>query len=94
MKHVKVFQVQVLIFCAFLPLLGRQYNKHGNYESWWTEESVQHFKELSKCFVEEYSNFTLAGLHVYFQVLKFLFCHLLLTILIVEQFLGLIYHTK
>ena len=76
----------------FLPLLGRQYNKHGNYESWWTEESVQHFKELSKCFVEEYSNFTLAGLHVCFHVLKFFLK--LLTLLIVEQFFSLICYTR
>lgn len=41
---------------------GRLYNAQGNYRSsWWTEASVKQFKEKTKCFINQYSNFKVAG---------------------------------
>uniref|UniRef100_A0A3B5M6J5 Neprilysin n=1 Tax=Xiphophorus couchianus TaxID=32473 RepID=A0A3B5M6J5_9TELE len=47
--------------------LGRNYDKDGDLKDWWTPESIHRFLELSKCIVDQYSNFSwdLAnGLHL------------------------------
>uniref|UniRef100_M3ZH65 Neprilysin n=1 Tax=Xiphophorus maculatus TaxID=8083 RepID=M3ZH65_XIPMA len=46
---------------------GRNYDKDGDLKDWWTPESIHRFLELSKCIVDQYSNFSwdLAnGLHL------------------------------
>ncbi|XP_068173675.1 neprilysin-like isoform X3 [Antennarius striatus] len=46
---------------------GRNYDKDGDLKDWWTPDSTQRFLELSKCIVNQYSNFSwdLAnGLHL------------------------------
>ncbi|XP_034557208.1 neprilysin-like [Notolabrus celidotus] len=46
---------------------GRNYDKDGDLKNWWTPESTQRFLDLSKCIVNQYSNFSwdLAnGLHL------------------------------
>uniref|UniRef100_A0A7N8XP03 Neprilysin n=1 Tax=Mastacembelus armatus TaxID=205130 RepID=A0A7N8XP03_9TELE len=37
---------------------GRIYNKDGDLQDWWTLDSSRRFLELSKCIVEQYSNFS------------------------------------
>ncbi|BFZ23132.1 hypothetical protein BsWGS_26171 [Bradybaena similaris] len=39
---------------------GRQYDRHGNLVQWWSQSSVEKFKEKVACIVEQYSNFTLS----------------------------------
>uniref|UniRef100_A0A3Q3WI10 Neprilysin n=1 Tax=Mola mola TaxID=94237 RepID=A0A3Q3WI10_MOLML len=46
---------------------GRNYDKDGDLKDWWTPDSTHRFLELSKCIVNQYSNFSwdLAnGLHL------------------------------
>lgn len=46
---------------------GRNYDKDGDLNDWWTPDSTQRFLELSKCIVDQYGNFSwdLAnGLHL------------------------------
>uniref|UniRef100_A0A3Q2DSW8 Neprilysin n=1 Tax=Cyprinodon variegatus TaxID=28743 RepID=A0A3Q2DSW8_CYPVA len=46
---------------------GRNYDKDGDLKDWWTPDSTHRFLELSKCIVDQYSNFSwdLAnGLHL------------------------------
>jgi len=38
--------------------VGRRYNEHGNLENWWSESSLAQFKERTKCFVDQYSNYS------------------------------------
>lgn len=40
---------------------GRHYDVHGNLTDWWTEHTVEGFETRAECFVDEYSNFTVAG---------------------------------
>lgn len=39
---------------------GRQYAGDGRIASWWTNETVTKFNERAQCFVNQYSNFTVA----------------------------------
>ncbi|XP_013866571.1 neprilysin isoform X3 [Austrofundulus limnaeus] len=37
---------------------GRNYDKDGDLKDWWTPESTARFLDLSKCIVDQYSNFS------------------------------------
>ena len=37
---------------------GRRYNELGNLENWWSEDSLAEFNARTKCFVEQYSNYS------------------------------------
>jgi putative endopeptidase len=44
---------------------GRQYDKNGNLNEWWTEEDAKKFEERTKRLVDQYSNYApFEGLHV------------------------------
>ncbi|XP_061733999.1 neprilysin-like isoform X1 [Nerophis ophidion] len=46
---------------------GKKYDENGDLRDWWTPDSAQNFLELSRCIVDQYSNFTwdlLNGLHL------------------------------
>ncbi len=44
---------------------GRQYDKDGNLNGWWTEEDAKRFKEKTEVLANEYNNYTvLDSLHV------------------------------
>lgn len=38
---------------------GRKYDADGKRKNWWTEESSNKFVELSQCFIEQYSEFSI-----------------------------------
>lgn len=45
--------------------LGRMYDKRGNYGvPWWTNRSVEQYKDRSECMVNQYSSFSYFGKHV------------------------------
>ena len=45
--------------------LGRMYDKRGNYGvPWWTNRSVEQYKDRSECMVNQYSDFSYFGKHV------------------------------
>lgn len=55
----------VILLVSFF--LGRNYDKDGDLKDWWTPDSTQRFLDLSKCIVNQYSNFSwdlASGLHV------------------------------
>ncbi|KAF4494049.1 endothelin-converting enzyme 1 [Fusarium agapanthi] len=39
--------------------IGRSFDTIGNATQWWDEESIKAFEEKTKCFVEQYNNFTI-----------------------------------
>lgn len=43
---------------------GRLYDKDGNFRAWWSTSSETAFNQRAKCFVQEYSNFTLQGIQM------------------------------
>ncbi|XP_043461753.1 endothelin-converting enzyme homolog isoform X2 [Leptopilina heterotoma] len=36
---------------------GRQYDGDGNVRQWWTKDTIEKYKERTKCFVEQYNSF-------------------------------------
>ncbi|ORX68078.1 zincin [Anaeromyces robustus] len=38
---------------------GKKYTIEGNYENWWTDSTNEEFNELTQCFVDEYSSFSI-----------------------------------
>ncbi|KAM0081577.1 hypothetical protein ACKRZS_006279 [Fusarium odoratissimum] len=38
---------------------GRNFDKTGNATEWWDKKSIEAFEEKTKCFVEQYNNFTI-----------------------------------
>ena len=54
--------------CVWLTIVlwyrwpGRQYDKHGNLAQWWSEEAIKNFKEKAQCVIDQYGNFTVAGI--------------------------------
>lgn len=36
---------------------GRKYDKYGNYRQWWSNSTIDKFENLTKCFVNQYSQF-------------------------------------
>jgi endothelin-converting enzyme len=40
---------------------GRHYDQNGNYTDWWTNKTVEAFKERAECFVHQYANFSIEG---------------------------------
>lgn len=40
---------------------GRHYDQSGNYTNWWSKETVKAFEHRTKCFIEQYTNFTVDG---------------------------------
>ena len=45
-------------------LLGQQYDEYGDRVKWWTDSSIQNFKERTQCFVNQYDQYTLQGFKV------------------------------
>lgn len=43
-------------------------DKYGNYIQWWSNKTIETFEEMTKCFVNQYDNYTLTGIagHVNF----------------------------
>ncbi|XP_070206748.1 neprilysin-1-like [Littorina saxatilis] len=37
---------------------GRQHDKNGNLEQWWTDDAIAKFKERAQCIIDQYSNYT------------------------------------
>ncbi|KAH7087462.1 hypothetical protein FB567DRAFT_442117 [Paraphoma chrysanthemicola] len=40
---------------------GRHYDQNGNYTDWWSNATVDAFKEKAECFVNQYADFTVPG---------------------------------
>ncbi|KAF2028529.1 peptidase family M13 [Setomelanomma holmii] len=40
---------------------GRHYDQNGNYTDWWSNATVEAFKEKAECFVSQYANYTVPG---------------------------------
>ncbi|ORX68079.1 zincin [Anaeromyces robustus] len=38
---------------------GRNYDIEGNYANWWTDSTNKEFNELTQCFIDQYSSFTI-----------------------------------
>eukprot|EP00833_Pecoramyces_ruminatium_P009530 jgi/Orpsp1_1/1183562/evm.model.c7180000085730.1 len=40
---------------------GRKFDANGKRRNWWTDEDSEKFNELTQCFINQYSNFTITG---------------------------------
>jgi membrane metallo-endopeptidase-like protein 1 len=38
---------------------GRQYDKDGNFKQWWTQKSIDNFKEKAQCIIDQYSDYVM-----------------------------------
>ena len=47
---------------TFFSNLGRQYDKEGNVNPWWSEETIAAFDERAQCFIDMYENYTVPEL--------------------------------
>ena len=45
-------------------LTGRQYDKEGRKRQWWSDKSIQNYKNRQDCFVEQYSEYEMFGIPV------------------------------
>ncbi|CAF1023124.1 unnamed protein product [Rotaria magnacalcarata] len=43
---------------------GREFDADGNMISWWTNSALNNFEEKTKCFIQQYSNFTIDGQNI------------------------------
>ena len=41
---------------------GRRYDQNGNYTDWWTEPTVAEFERRARCYIDQYSRFSIPGL--------------------------------
>ena len=41
---------------------GRLFDKDGNLKKWWSEFSIKHFQEKTKCLIKQYNQYTLADI--------------------------------
>lgn len=48
----------------FVPFAGRLFDEHGNLASWWNNQSVEAFQQHASCMVNQYANFSVAGMNV------------------------------
>ena len=59
---------------SILICKGRQSDKYGNTVQWWTEKTLENYEERAKCFIDQYSNYTvLDGTRVTFVIFKKIF---------------------
>ncbi|OQR75376.1 endothelin-converting enzyme 1-like, partial [Tropilaelaps mercedesae] len=40
---------------------GRQFDKDGNLQQWWNNQTIETFRSRAECMIEQYSQFTLPG---------------------------------
>ena len=54
------------IFCTCFTIYtsGKNFNKDGNSENWWTPQSAKGFKNQTKCLVDQYSKYSLYNKNV------------------------------
>ena len=55
--------MMLLVICSS-ALTGHQYNKNGDLVQWWTNASLNAFNQRARCFVNQYSSYTLQGQQV------------------------------
>ena len=46
---------------CILHVAGRLVDADGNFNDWWQNASAVHFEEKSKCFIDQYNQFTVHG---------------------------------
>ncbi len=37
---------------------GAQFDAHGNFENWWTDDTKQAFQEKYQCFIDQYNSYS------------------------------------
>ncbi|KAF2901565.1 hypothetical protein ILUMI_04622 [Ignelater luminosus] len=41
--------------------IGRKFDKWGNYQQWWSNQTIETFENKTQCFVDQYENFTVSS---------------------------------
>ena len=49
-------------FIVTNEILGRQFDKNGNANSWWDSDTIRKFNEKAQCFVDMYGNYSVPEL--------------------------------
>lgn len=50
------FKISLILFS------GRKHDKYGNHVQWWSNETIETFENLTKCFIEQYNKFIIDGI--------------------------------
>ena len=53
--------ILIPIFQHAFDSAGRKYDGHGSLTDWWTNATSAKFEEKTKCFINQYNNFTVTG---------------------------------
>lgn len=43
---------------------GKDFTIQGNFDTWWTNHSAREFEKKTKCFIDQYSNFSMFGVNI------------------------------
>ena len=52
---------------------GRQFDKYGEMNDWWTKSSKEKFNNRTKCMVDQYNEYKVAGGHHVSHLILFVF---------------------
>ena len=44
--------------------IGRYFDKDGNYISWWSNQTINEFNQLKKCFIQQYNQYTMKQINL------------------------------
>lgn len=61
---IKMHQHEYYFYKIISNPTGREYDKNGNMNQWWKNETIARFKNRTQCMVEQYSQFKLGNLTV------------------------------
>ena len=50
--------------------MGSQFDKYGNYQNWWSNDTKTQFVDKYQCFIEQYSNFSFPALSEKMSILS------------------------
>lgn len=53
-----------LVVIVPINVSGKDFTIQGNFDTWWTNHSAKEFEKKTRCFVDQYSNFSMFGVNV------------------------------
>ena len=65
-------QSNCYLYRFLISYLGRLYDKNGNFNDWWSEESEANFTSKSDCLVDQYGDYKVFGKNVSGSIIFFL----------------------
>ena len=63
-RNKKILSRERELVLAYIVIIGRNFDKNGNLQDWWSSNAAWEFKERSKCLVNQYSKYQVFGKNV------------------------------